>query len=466
MKFLKLVPVVGLALSGLLAAPGIAAATTSPGHHHHHHGHGHTYVCSGGAVPAGNYRSVVIKGLCYASAGNVSIRGDLSVAPGALFDTITAGDPTSSPIVPATVSVGGNVVVGKGGVLLFGCSPNITCTAPPAITYDSIRGNVTAYGAQGVVLHSASVGGSVSVIGGGGGTAADTCNSQVAGAPLVTNLEPWSEDPILNFTPVYTDVEDTTIGGNLTVVGLDTCWLGTLRNQIQGSARFFHNSFGDPDAMEVNSNFVQGNMACVHNTPAVQFGDGGSGTNLVGGHAVGECGFKVTAPNPAPGPGVTAGVAEHISVPLRKLSKSHGTTTSTTEATLPSVTTSSGDTISASISDFTISGGGLTGTGTYDPTKPPGATGEAVLATTFPDGWSTFTAYLTCACSFGGQSGMITLRAYGTIAPSGWLQGTFLVSSGGGPAPGSLSTLAGGGTFNNHDEPSGTLRIKEYLAIM
>jgi hypothetical protein len=324
---------------------------------------------------------------------------------------------------------------------------------------------VTAYRAEGVVLHSASVGGNVSVFGGGGGTAADTCNSQTAGAPLVTNLEPWSQDPILDFTPVYTDVEDTTIGGSLTVAGLDTCWLGTLRDQIQGSASFFHNNFGDPDAMEVNSNFVQGNMACAHNVPAVQFGDGGSGTNVVGGHAFGECGFKVTDPNPAPGTGVTAGVAEHISVPLWKLSKYRGTTSSTNEASLPAVTTSSGDTISADLNSFTIAGGGLTGSGTYDSTKPPGSTGEAVLSTTYPDGWSNFTAYLNCTCSFGGQSGAITIRAFGTVSPSGVTTGTFLVSSGGGPTAGSLSTLAGGGTFNSYGEPSGTLRIKEYLAI-
>lgn len=414
-------------------------------------------------MPAGNYSSMRITGVCYAEAGNVSIRGDLDVAPGALFDTITAGDPTATPVVPATVDVGGNVFVGKGAALLLGCSPNITCSS--GITFDSIRGNLTAIGAQGVVVHSASIGGNVSVFGGGGGTAADTCNAQAAGAPLVTNLEPWSEDATLDFTPVYTDFEDSSIGGNLTVAGLDSCWLGTLRNQIHGSANLVHNNMGSPDAMEVDNNVVQGNLACFHNVPAVQFGDGGSAPNLVGRHGLGECGFKVTDPSPSATMTTPAGIQEHIAVSLWKLSSFHGSTSSTTELTLPPVTTSSGDTVNAAISDFTIAGSGLTGTGTYNSALPPGASGEAVLSTTYPDGWSSFMAYLTCACSFDGQSGTITIRAYGTVSPHGATQGSFVISSGGGSAVGSLSTLAGGGTFNSHGEPSGTLRLKEYLAI-
>ena len=76
-------------------------------------------------------------------AGNITIRGDLDIAPGALLDAVTPGDPASAPAVPATVVVGGNVNVGAGAVLLFGCSPNISCSNPPAITYDRISGNLT-----------------------------------------------------------------------------------------------------------------------------------------------------------------------------------------------------------------------------------------------------------------------------------------------------------------------------------
>ena len=115
----------------------------------------------------------------------------------------TQGDPAGSPVVPATVVVGGNVSVGKGAVLIFGCSPNIFCSDPPGTTYDRIGGDLTATGALGVVVHSASIQGSVSLQGGGGGV---NCNSIPVTPPAKEGAPaPWSEDASLNFTPVYSD---------------------------------------------------------------------------------------------------------------------------------------------------------------------------------------------------------------------------------------------------------------------
>jgi len=198
---------IGLGLVGVqLASTGAAGAST-----HDHHA---AYTCSGGNIPAGHYESVIVTGVCYTPSGNVWIEHSLIVKPGALLDAVTPGDPTSgTPVVPATVNVGGNVWVGKGGVLLLGCSPNIACGNPPGISFDHIGGNLTAVGAQGVVLHSVSVEGNVLVWGGGGGAAADTCAAQTPGNPVNTGLEPWSLDASLYFTPVYTDIEDSSIGG-------------------------------------------------------------------------------------------------------------------------------------------------------------------------------------------------------------------------------------------------------------
>ena len=117
------------------------------------------YNCTGGTVPPGNYPSMVITGECYMPVGTISVRGDLVVAPGALLDAATPGDPAAAPVVPATVFVGGNVSVGSGAALILGCSPNIFCGGPPGITNDRIGGNLTSFGALGVVVHSASVGG-------------------------------------------------------------------------------------------------------------------------------------------------------------------------------------------------------------------------------------------------------------------------------------------------------------------
>ncbi len=435
------------------------------------------YNCTGGNVPPGTYNSVVISGVCFMPAGNIVVRGNLDVSAGALLDAVTPGDPTTgTPVVPATVVIEGNVFVGDGGVLLFGCSPNISC--PAGISYDSIRGNLIATGAQGVVLHSAAIGGNVSISGGGGGAAAETCNAQTQGAPLITNLEPWSEDTNLLYTPVYTDAEDDTIGGSLTINGLTSCWLGSLRNQVGGNATFTSNTMGDPDAMEIDENVVNGNMNCSSNSPAVQFGDSGSAPNIVGGSGTGECGFNVVPLNPAPeataqGQGFPTGIPEHITVSTGSLRTYQGTFSDTNVASLPPVTTEAGDSIIVQLDNFVLSGAGLTGSGTYDSSQPPGASGEAFAATQYPNGSISFTAYITCIpCSFDGQSGAATVRAYGTVSANGIETGTFLVTSGG-PflivngtpttiSAGGLATLAGYGTFFGSGS---TVRLVEHLAI-
>jgi hypothetical protein len=456
--------------------PGAVAGAAAPGPRGPHgyffrahgpHGFftGPTYDCTGGTIPPGVYGSMIVTGTCYMPAGNITVLGNVTVAPNALLDAVTKGDPSSAPVVPATVDINGNVSVGDGAVFVFGCSPNITCTTPPGITYDRIGGNLTATGAQGVVLHSATIGGNVSLIGGGGGPAAEQCAAQTPTAVTLTALEPWSEDPGLDFVPVYSDAEDDSIGGNLTVSGLTSCWLGSLRNQVGGSATFTGNTMGDPDAMEIDDNVVNGNMTCLADSPAVQFGDSGSAPNIVGGIGIGQCGFNVTALNPAPEATEGPGIPEHVTVSAHLLRTSVGTFSSTTVRSLTPVTTSSGDTIVGELEDFTITGTGLVGSGTVTPAAPPGQSGAAFLATVYPNGAVSFTVYITCHCSYGGQTGTITLRAYGTTSPRGVTSGTFLITSGGGPAPGSLTTLAGDGSFTNAGEPTGTVRLVEHLAI-
>ncbi len=453
------------ALLALTIAPAVtaAAATAAPATT----AGGGTYICTGGDIAAGYYRSVIVTGVCYTPAGNVVIQGNLTIAPGALLDAVTPGDPTTgTPVVPATVFVGGNVFVGKGAVLLFGCSPNISCASPPGITFDRIGGSLIAYGAQAVVVHSAAIGGSASLIGGGGGAAAQTCAAQTAGQPPLADLKPWSEDPNFDGTPVYSDFEDNSIGGGVTVTGLTSCWLGSLRNQVRGNATYVGNTMGDPDALEIDNNLVGGSMTCLNNSPAVQFGDSGAAPNLVRGFAAGECGFNVVLPNPAPEADQGPGVPEHIAVSTGSLGRYRGTRQSTVVTTLPPVKTEAGDTIAVQANDFVLRGTGLTGSGTYDPSQPPGQTGEVVVSTVYPNGTDSFEAIDNCACSFHGKTGTVTIRFYGTSAPNGAVQGTFLIVSGG-TSRGGLATLAGWGTFSSSGQPGtvATVRIAEYLRI-
>lgn len=433
----------GLAIGPVLTASAASAAAA---------GGGGAYTCTGGDIAPGTYWSITVTGVCYMPAGTIVVRGDLTVAPKALLDAVTPGDPPSHPVVPATVLIGGNAFVGRGAVLVLGCSPNVSCSNPPGISFDRIGGNLTAIGAQGVVFQSVTIGGSVSVLGGGGGAAGGASSGGCFNVKKYPIPAPWSEDPGLasgpNGTPQYTDFEENAIGGNLSVIGLQTCYLGSLRNQVRGSLTYVHNVTSDPDGMEIDNNLMGGNMTCVSNDPAVQYGDSGAAPNMVGGSGYGECGFNVVVPNPAPSPGpppVPAGPLEHISVSTHSLQAYRGAHTATLVTSLPSLTTESGYTITADLNDFTLTGSGLTGSGTVSPSAPPGTSGEALLATAYPGGSASFIAYDTCTCSFGGQSGTIAMRFYGTSA-HGSTHGIFLVVSGG-TGHGGLSTLAGWGTF-------------------
>ena len=451
------------AMSAILAVGSVPAGAASPAGHWR----GQTYDCTGGNVPPGNYSSMIITGVCYAPAGTINIWGDLNVAPGALFDAVTPGDPAGNPLLPATVLVGGNVNVGSGAVLVLGCSPSQGCHA---ITSDYIGGNLTGYGALGIVLHAVSIRGSASVYGGGGGAAGGAASGGCFTSPIPA---PWSDDAALstgpNGTPQFTDFEDNSIGGNLSIVGVQTCWLGSFRNQVGGSVTLNGNSTSDPDGMELASNMVRGSLTCLSNVPAVQFGDSSGASNTVGGNGFGECGFNVVLPNPAPQANEGTGVPEHIAVSSWSLGTYYGTHTQVGASTAVPLgspfVTESGNTLAAELNNVVLGGSGLTGSITVVPGSMLGSTGEVVVASVHPDGSESFEAVDNCTCSFQGKTGPVTVWAYGTTSAQGVTYGTFLVTSGGATIGGGLDTLAGYGSFSSWGEPAGTLSLVEHLGL-
>jgi hypothetical protein len=479
MRFLRLVPALALGLIAI-AAPASAAAPL-----HGHHPYQYNYDCTGGNVPAGTYGTLTISGVCTATTGSINVRGDVNVQNGALFDDITAGDgpanpqtssltgyaglaPAGTPLISATIDVGGDIWVGKGAALLLGCSPDISC--PEGITTDTVDGSINAYEALGVVVHSTQIGGNVSLIDGGNG---------VAGAAACTTVPaPWSEDTLLTEAqlPVYSDLEEDVIGGSVTINGQESCWQGVLRNEVGGNLWFNNNVMGDPDGNEVGNNLVTGSMGCIGNSPGtpppptpmstgVQFGDSGAGPSIVGGQAYGQCGFNVTTLNPPPEAGEGPGIPEHLTVPawsLHRYSGWHIDVSTVAQAEL--ATTSTGNVLTGELNNAKLTGWGLTGAISISSATTYDGSGESVFGTQFPDGWSTFRANDICACTFQGQSGTISIRAFGTTAPSGYTWGTFLISSGG-AASGGLGTLAGWGTFRSAGKNSNVLAITEYLAI-
>jgi Protein of unknown function (DUF3224) len=413
-----------------------------------------TYVCTGGNIPAGTYGSIIVKGVCYMPAGTVVIKHDLIIGPKALLDAVTPGDPPANPQLPATVLIGGNVKVGKGAVLLLGCSPDQGCNG--GVNYDRIGGSVTGVGDLSVVVHSATIRGNVTLLGGGGGVAC-----------AVPGPAPWSADPALNppspgTSPVFTDFEDSTIGGSYTVVGVHTCWLGTFRTSIGRNTTLVGNQTADPDGNEITTDRTAGNMVCLSNVPAVQFGDSGGSPNVVGRHAVGQCGFNVKQPK-TPSEAATPVTQTHITVPASRLRTFIGVHTQTANVSSSSIgPTVSGDTLTTDINNAVLTGRGLTGpTTAFDSTAQFASTAETVLSTVHPNGSSSFTAVDNCNCTFRGQTGSVTIEAYGTTSAKGFTRGTFVIRY----AEGGLATLAGWGTFTTDHQPAGSLLVVEHLAI-
>jgi hypothetical protein len=287
---------------GLLGAGAASAAPAG-------HGAG-TWVCSGTpkspGVLAGSHSSVVVIGTCVVNAGPASVQGNLVVTrDSTLLAAFARNDTTHHG--KSRLAVGGNLVVRAGGTLLLGCeAAHFACLDDPHQKHptlssaSAVGGNLIGTGALGIVVHNSAIGGSVLQNGGGPGL---TCTPTGVFAQFKS--------------PVYSDYEDNWIGGSLAVAGLRSCWLGSLRNHVHGSVLMLGNRLADPDAMEVVSNVVRGNMACFRNHPAVQFGDSRGVSNVVGHFAFGQCGFRVLKPNPAPTKTTPAGPLEHISIPAR-----------------------------------------------------------------------------------------------------------------------------------------------------
>jgi hypothetical protein len=255
-------------------------------------------------IPAGTYTQVTVTGICHilgavtgpavgpggaevitncnAPGGTVHVLGNLIIAPNAFLD--------AGSCAPA-VAVGGNVSVGSGGTFILGCSPFLVIMPPvppfptlcPGITTsDSIGGNVTADHALAVIFHANTINGNLSVEGGGGGL---NCNPD---ANLSAALDSAHGDQ--GPTPAYNDFENSTIGGVVSISGLQGCWFGILRNQVQKNLILTDNTFVDADAMEVLDNIVEGNLICFGNSPTVHVGDSGdTAPNKVTGKQLGQC---------------------------------------------------------------------------------------------------------------------------------------------------------------------------------
>jgi hypothetical protein len=254
-------------------------------------------VCTGtDAAPgqlAGMYpNGVVIWGTCWVNGGIAQVDGNVSIEPGSTLNASFALNDQNHGVGTSALYVTGNIYIDGGGTLILGCEPNHSpCTDDPAAasggtlsTLDIVSGDVVASDPLGVIIHHSIIGGNVTQLGGGGGV------SCVPTGVFAAELH----------SPVFSDLEDNWIVGDVTIAGLRTCWNGALRNYVGGDFTSTDNVFADPDANEVLSNVIQGDLACAGNSPVVEYGDSHASPDKVFGSASGECSFSTYQPNPAP----------------------------------------------------------------------------------------------------------------------------------------------------------------------
>ena len=104
-----------------------------------------------------------------------------------------------------------------------------------------IFGNMSAHGAAGVIVHASWFGAGVTQVGGG---TAESCDVPETGV--------WAALQ----SPPFSDYEDNTIQGNLSVRGVSSRWFGALRNSVSGNMSVQGSRMADPDANEVLTNRV------------------------------------------------------------------------------------------------------------------------------------------------------------------------------------------------------------------
>src|SRR5262249_54891366 len=154
------------------------------------------------------------------------------------------------------LEVHGDLWVEPGGGAVLGC--NTTSGAcfddpnqehPTLSSHATVRRNLIAQGALGIINHNADVWGDYLSTGGGGGI---TC------------------DPVGFFqafqSPAFSAFEDGSIGGNVRISNVRSCWMGFNRVHVGGSVAINNNQLADPDAIEILGNHIEGNLSCSGNS--------------------------------------------------------------------------------------------------------------------------------------------------------------------------------------------------------
>lgn len=247
-------------VASMLAAPILAAGFLIAGATPAAAAGGAT-TCGGGAITPGSYSVLTITGFCAVNAGDVTVANNLVVTSTGGLDGTWAG---------STLTVGRNLVVETGGIVFLGCDTADACSndpnqdTPTLSTSHVIHGNIVSSGAMFLVIHHDTIGGGVSV--GGGGVSYD-CSSFA-----------------------FTDFDQNGIGRNVSISGLSTCWDGFANNTVGGNVNFANNITSIDDGNLLGGDTIGKNLSCFGNSPTPHLSDGPSpAPNSVTGNTSGQC---------------------------------------------------------------------------------------------------------------------------------------------------------------------------------
>jgi hypothetical protein len=283
----------GTVIGGLLAAGPVTAAGAAVT--------GGTATCSGTPTAPGTLAgtflsSVVVRGACEVNAGPAVVNGDLTISPGSvLLAAFALNDSTGTG--HSSLSVKGNIYVRAGAVAVLGCNPaNFACLDDPNQNQPTLSSHVTvgldlrSNLALGVIVHNFTVGGDVIQTGGGGGV----------------NCKPQGVFKLFQ-SPVYSTYEVGTVGGDMRISSVHSCWMGIVQVKIGNTMVMHANLLADPDAIEILANHITGNLICRGNSRTWNSHEVGNGLfprvhqpNTVGRNRKGQC--VLSSPNKPGGP--------------------------------------------------------------------------------------------------------------------------------------------------------------------
>jgi len=205
--------------------------------------------------------NVMVKGLCAVPAGPAVVAGNVTVSAGSVLAAAFG-------LHHSSLTVHGNIYVRAGAVALLGCNPaNSPCIDDPNPNKPTLSSHLTV-GLDlrsnlplGVIVHNFTVAGDVIQTGGGGGV----------------NCKPQGIFKAFMNSPVFSAYEVGTVGGDVRITDVHSCWMGVVQLKIGNTMVMHGNRLADPDAIEILANHITGSLICRGNSMVWNSSENGNG---------------------------------------------------------------------------------------------------------------------------------------------------------------------------------------------